>query len=116
MNYRLITILICSSFIFCYNNPTKKINKPKPLFIKQYEERNKQEQKTKRKQIKTSLSMKEKIIEFNFDGGIKPARIKMKTPGFSIAQALPMFIKGLREEQLAACLASLGLSRWEMDR
>lgn len=52
----------------------------------------------------------------NFDGGIKPARIKMKTPGFSIAQALPMFIKGLREEQLAACLASLGLSRWEMDR
>lgn len=52
----------------------------------------------------------------NFDGGIKPSRIKMKTPGFSIAQALPVFIKGLREEQLTVCLASLGLSRWEMDR
>lgn len=52
----------------------------------------------------------------SFDGGVKPTRIKMKTPGFSIAQALPMFVKGLREDQLAACLASLGLSRWEMDR
>ncbi len=52
----------------------------------------------------------------HFDGGMKPSRIKMKTPGLLLAQALPMFVKGLREEQLAACLASLGLSRWEMDR
>lgn len=52
----------------------------------------------------------------NFNGTMKPSRIKLKTPGFVVAQALPVFVKGLREEQLAACLASLNLSRWEMDR
>lgn len=51
-----------------------------------------------------------------FEGNIRPSRIKIKTPGFSIAQSLPIFVKGLREEQLATCLISLGLSRWEMDR
>ena len=51
-----------------------------------------------------------------FDENKRPQRIKMKTPSFSIAQALPVFIKGLREEQLSATLASLGINRWEMDR
>lgn len=52
----------------------------------------------------------------NFNGTMKPSRIKLKTPGFAVAQALPVFVKGLKEEQLGACLASLNLSRWEMDR
>ena len=47
---------------------------------------------------------------------LRPDRIKIKTPSFSIAQALPVFLRGLTEEQLSAGLASLGLSRWEMDR
>ncbi|WP_408099099.1 NADH-quinone oxidoreductase subunit C [Peredibacter sp. HCB2-198] len=52
----------------------------------------------------------------NFNGTTKPARMKLKTPGFAVAQALQVFAKGLREDQLATCLASLNLSRWEMDR
>ncbi|WPU66192.1 NADH-quinone oxidoreductase subunit D-related protein [Peredibacter starrii] len=52
----------------------------------------------------------------NFNGTPKPARIKLKTPSFAVAQALQVFAKGLREDQLATCLASLNLSRWEMDR
>lgn len=51
-----------------------------------------------------------------FEKGILPSRIKMKTPGFAIAGALPIFMKGLREEQIMIALESLGLSRWEMDR
>jgi NADH-quinone oxidoreductase subunit C/D len=51
-----------------------------------------------------------------FDQGITPARIKLKTPGFFMAQALNVFVKGLREDQLPTCLISLGLSHWEMDR
>jgi len=51
-----------------------------------------------------------------FSEGLKPARIKIKTPGFSLAQALPVFVRGLREDQLSLGLASLGISRWEMDR
>jgi NADH:ubiquinone oxidoreductase subunit D len=51
-----------------------------------------------------------------FDGEMRPERIKLKTPSFCIAQSLPVFVKGLKEEQLATCLTSLGLSRWEMDR
>lgn len=51
-----------------------------------------------------------------FEDGIKPQRIKLKTPGFSIAQAMPVFVRGLREDQLATCVTTLGLSRWEMDR
>ena len=43
-------------------------------------------------------------------------RVKIKTPSFSLAQALPVLLKGLKEDQLAANIASLGLSRWEMDR
>ena len=52
----------------------------------------------------------------DFNGTAKPARLKLKTPGFAVAQALHVFAKGLREDQLATCLASLNLSRWEMDR
>lgn len=51
-----------------------------------------------------------------FEGTLKPARLKLKTPGFALAQAMPVLIRGLRQEQLATSLASLGLSRWEMDR
>jgi NADH-quinone oxidoreductase subunit C/D len=52
----------------------------------------------------------------NFDEGLKPSRIKIKTPGFAMAQALHIFARGLTAEQLPVGLASLGLSRWEMDR
>lgn len=51
-----------------------------------------------------------------FEKGMVPSRIKLKTPGFCITQALPVFIKGLREEQISTCLTSLGISRWELDR
>lgn len=54
------------------------------------------------------------LVKFNH--GLRPERIKFKTPGFSLAQALPIFIKSLSEEQISTNLASLGLSRWEMDR
>ncbi len=47
---------------------------------------------------------------------LKPYRVKIKTPSFSLAQALPQFILGLKEDQLRSCLASLGIRRFEMDR
>lgn len=47
---------------------------------------------------------------------LKPERIKIKTPGFIMAQALPIFTRGLTLEQLPLSISSLGLSRWEMDR
>jgi NADH-quinone oxidoreductase subunit C/D len=52
----------------------------------------------------------------NLAKDLRPSRIKLKTPGFCLAAALPIFIKGLREDQLPPSLASLGLCRWEMDR
>ena len=51
-----------------------------------------------------------------FEGGFKPQRLKIKTPSFSLAQGLPSLLKGLQHEQIAANFASLGISRWEMDR
>lgn len=54
------------------------------------------------------------LVKLNQD--LKPHRIKIKTPGFTIAQAIPVFTRGLREDQLRSTLASFGLSRWEMDR
>ncbi len=45
-----------------------------------------------------------------------PYRVKIKTPGFSLAQAVPYFMKGLSENQLRSSLASLGIRRWEIDR
>jgi NADH-quinone oxidoreductase subunit C/D len=50
------------------------------------------------------------------DEEFMPNRIKVKTPGFTIAQAISVFSKGLRENQLSTGLSSLGLNRWEMDR
>lgn len=47
---------------------------------------------------------------------LRPSRIKMKTPSFTMAQAMSIFVDGLQEEQLKVCMASLGLSRWEIDR
>ncbi len=47
---------------------------------------------------------------------IRPARLKLKTPGFTLAQSLEIFVRGLPEEQLRASLLSLGFSRFEMDR
>jgi NADH-quinone oxidoreductase subunit C/D len=52
----------------------------------------------------------------NFEGTLTPSRLKIKTPGFALAQAIPILIKGLTQEQLAPNIAGLGLSRWEMDR
>lgn len=46
----------------------------------------------------------------------KPQRIKIRTPSFSEAQALGVFVSGLTEAQLAPALASLALNPWEMDR
>lgn len=51
-----------------------------------------------------------------FGDSLRPQRIKMKTPSFSLVQALPVITKGLNLDQLPGALASLGLSRWEMDR
>jgi NADH:ubiquinone oxidoreductase subunit D len=50
------------------------------------------------------------------DENMFPKRAKVKTPSFSMAQAISVFTHGLREEQLSTGLASLGLCRWEMDR
>lgn len=51
-----------------------------------------------------------------FGTGLKPLFFKMKTSSFFIAQAAGVFLKGLTEDQVAANIASLGISRWEMDR
>ena len=51
-----------------------------------------------------------------FEEALKPARIKIKTPSFTMVQALSVFVRGLREEQISTSLVSLGISRWEMDR
>ena len=45
-----------------------------------------------------------------------PVRLKIKSPSFTIVQALPEFIKGLKENQLGSALASLGIRRTELDR
>jgi NADH-quinone oxidoreductase subunit C/D len=50
------------------------------------------------------------------DSSHNPLQIKMKTPGFTLAQAMPIFVKGLREEQVGPSFASLGLSPKETDR
>lgn len=52
----------------------------------------------------------------NFKGKACPERVKIKSPSLAMAQALPVFLKGLTEKQIPVALASLGLSRWEMDR
>ncbi len=47
---------------------------------------------------------------------LNPYRIKIKSPSFTLAQALPQFVLGLEQDQLVATLASLGIRRFEMDR
>lgn len=54
------------------------------------------------------------LVKLNQD--YRPQRVKVKTPGLAMAQAISVFSKGLREDQLSIGLSSLGLSRWEMDR
>ena len=44
------------------------------------------------------------------------ARIKIKSPSLTLAQAVPQFLKGLNKKQLRASLASLGIRHFEMDR
>ena len=47
---------------------------------------------------------------------LKTARIKIKSPSLTLAQAVPQFLKGLNKNQLRASLASLGIRHFEMDR
>lgn len=47
---------------------------------------------------------------------LHPYRVKIKSPSFTLAQALPQFVIGLEQSQLAGALASLGIRRFEMDR
>lgn len=80
-------ILLLLTFIFicnCYSNPRNKLqanNKSKPLFIKQYEERNRKEKLIKRKPNlkKEVLPMKEVKIKFTkekFNYGNKSNKTK----------------------------------------
>lgn len=57
-------LLLIFVFISCYNHPLSKQQKPKskPLFIKQYNERNRKEELLKSK--KEILPMKETKIKF----------------------------------------------------
>jgi NADH-quinone oxidoreductase subunit C/D len=50
-----------------------------------------------------------------FDCSI-PYRVKIKTPSFSLVQALAPFLAGVQEGQLKPCLASIGVRRFELDR
>ncbi len=45
-----------------------------------------------------------------------PERVKIKTPSLSLAQALPHFVLGIKEEQIKVCLLSMGIRRFELDR
>lgn len=47
---------------------------------------------------------------------LTPSKIKIKSSSFYLTQALPEFLKGLREDQISSCVASLGISRLELDR
>lgn len=48
--------------------------------------------------------------------GWKIERVRVKTPSFMLSQALPSLTLGLRENELMASMASLGLRRTEIDR
>lgn len=51
-----------------------------------------------------------------FNKTLKPYRLKIKTPSLALAQALPHFVTGIREDQLKVCLASFGIRNFELDR
>jgi NADH:ubiquinone oxidoreductase subunit D len=53
---------------------------------------------------------------FFLTNDFKFERIKIKTPSFVIAQAMPFFLNGLSRDQIPSAVASLGISRWEIDR
>lgn len=68
-------LLICLLTISCYNNPlsNKVSSKNKPLYIRQYEERNRKEemkQKSKHKKVEV-IKPKERKIKYNFKGDFK---------------------------------------------
>jgi NADH-quinone oxidoreductase subunit C/D len=48
--------------------------------------------------------------------GLHPCRIKIKSPSFTITQALSSFVRSLQEWQLVAAVASLGIRKSELDR
>lgn len=45
-----------------------------------------------------------------------PHRVKIKNPSFVLTQALSEFVSGLRESELTAAVASLGIRKFELDR
>ncbi len=45
-----------------------------------------------------------------------PSRVKIKTASLPLAQSLSMMIKDVKEVQLRACMASLGIRQTELDR
>ena len=51
-----------------------------------------------------------------FCGQSTPYKVKVKSPSFTLTQALPEFVVELEEQQLRASLASLGIRRSELDR
>jgi NADH-quinone oxidoreductase subunit C/D len=51
-----------------------------------------------------------------YSADMKPYRLKVKTPSFTLTQALPEFVRGLEEWQLPGALASLGIRKAEQDR
>lgn len=53
------------------------------------------------------------LVKFGLNS---PKRMKIRTPSFSLVSSLPLFVKGLEENQLRVNLVSLGVSRWELDR
>lgn len=51
-----------------------------------------------------------------FSDKFSPYRVKIKTPSFPLVQALTDFMRGISEDQLKACLASMGIRQTELDR
>lgn len=55
-------------------------------------------------------------ISLAMSEGNKLTRVKLKSPSFTLAQAVPDLALGLKESQLPAFVASLGIRRFELDR
>lgn len=71
---KTILVICCLLTISCYNNPlSQNTPKHKPLYIKQYEERNKKEQLQTKKSFKKVevIKPKERKIKYNFKSDIK---------------------------------------------
>ncbi len=52
----------------------------------------------------------------HFLSEMRTERLKVKTPSFTLTQALPEFVRDLEEWQLSGALASLGIRKSEQDR